>query len=53
MHLQNHIQNIVMLKNSEDAYDGAYSVDFLYDSELLDLALGPLSITIDHLVPAH
>ena len=53
MQLQNHIQNIAMLKNSKDAYGGAYSVDFLYDSKLPDLALGPLSITIDHSVPAH
>ena len=26
-----------MLKNGEDACDGAYSVNFLNDSELLDL----------------
>ena len=31
-----------MLKNGENACDGAYSVNFLNDSELLD---GPLSIT--------
>ena len=26
-----------MLKNDEDVYDGAYSMNFLSDSELLDL----------------
>ena len=31
------LQNIVMLKNSEDACDEAYYVNFLNDSELLDL----------------
>ena len=31
------LQNNVMLKNGEDAYDEAYSVKFLNDSELLDL----------------
>ena len=31
------LQNNVMLKNAEDACDGAYSVNFLNDSELLDL----------------
>ena len=31
------LQNNVMLKNGEDACDGAYSVNFLNDSELLDL----------------
>ena len=31
------IQNNVMLKNCEDACDGAYSVNFLNDFELLDL----------------
>ena len=31
------LQNTVMLKNGEDACDGAYSVNFLNDSELLDL----------------
>ena len=29
--------NNVMLKNGEDARDGSYSVNFLNDSELLDL----------------
>ena len=29
-----------MLKNGEDASDGAYSVNFLNDSELLDLGSG-------------
>ena len=31
------LQNNVMLKNGEDACDEAYSVNFLNDSELLDL----------------
>ena len=31
------LQNNVMLKNGEDVCDGAYSVNFLSDSELLDL----------------
>ena len=31
------LQNNVMLKNGDDACDGAYSVNFLSDSELLDL----------------
>ena len=31
------LQNNVMLKNDEDACDGAYSMNFLKDSELLDL----------------
>ena len=31
------LQNNVMLKNGEDACDGAYSVNFLNDSELIDL----------------
>ena len=31
------LQNNVMLKNGEDACDGAYSVNFLNDFELLDL----------------
>ena len=31
------LQNNVMLKNGEDACDGAYSVNSLNDSELLDL----------------
>ena len=31
------LQNNVMLKNDEDVCDGAYSVNFLNDSELLDL----------------
>ena len=31
------LQNNVMLKNGEDACDGAYSVNFLNDSELLGL----------------
>ena len=31
------IQNNVMLKNGEDVCDGAYSMNFLSDSELLDL----------------
>ena len=31
------LQNNVMLKNGEDACDGAYSVNFLNDSEVLDL----------------
>ena len=31
------LQNNVMLKNGDDACDGAYSVNFLNDSELFDL----------------
>ena len=31
------LQNNVMLENDENACDGAYSVNFLDDSELLDL----------------
>ena len=31
------LQNNVMLKNGEDACDRVYSVNFLNDSELLDL----------------
>ena len=31
------LQKNVMLKNGEDVCDGAYSVNFLSDSELLDL----------------
>ena len=31
------LQNNVMLKNGEDVCDGAYFVNFLNDSELLDL----------------
>ena len=31
------LQNNVMLKNGENACDGAYSVNFLNDYELLDL----------------
>ena len=31
------LQNNVMLKNGENASDGAYSVNFPNDSELLDL----------------
>ena len=31
------LQKNVMLKNGEDACDGAYSVNFLNDSELLNL----------------
>ena len=31
------LQNNVMLKNCEDVCDGAYSVNFLSDSELFDL----------------
>ena len=31
------LQNNVMLKNGGDACDGAYSVNFLNDLELLDL----------------
>ena len=31
------LQNNVMLKNGEDVCDGAYSVNFLSGSELLDL----------------
>ena len=30
------LQNNVMLKNGEDVCDGAYSMNFLSDSELLD-----------------
>ena len=45
------LQNNVMLKNGEDVCDGAYSMNFLNDSELLDL--GPLSITAYHSVSAH
>ena len=31
------LQNNVMLKNGDDVCDGAYSVNFLSDSEFLDL----------------
>ena len=31
------LQNNIMLKNGEDVCDGAYSVNFLSDHELLDL----------------
>ena len=31
------LQNNVMLKNGEDVFNGAYSMEFLNDSELLDL----------------
>ena len=34
------LQKNVMLKNGEDACDRAYSVNFLNDSELLDLGSG-------------
>ena len=39
------LQNTVMQKYSEDACDGAYSVNSLNDSELLDLGSASLSIT--------
>ena len=42
------LQNNVMLKNGEDACDGAYSMNFLNDSELLDLGSA-----FNHSVPAH
>ena len=39
--------------NGVNAYVGAYSANFLDDSELLDFALAPFSITINHSVPTH
>ena len=39
------LQNTAMQKYSEDACDGAYSVNSLNDSELLDLGSASLSIT--------
>ena len=38
-------------QNGEDAYDGAYFMNFLNDSE--HPTLGPLSITVYHSVPVH
>ena len=39
------------VQNGEDACNGAYSVNLLDDSELLDL--GPFSNTVYHSVPTH
>ena len=40
--------NVILKKNGDDACDRAYSVNFLNDSELLDLGS-----TFNHSVPAH
>ena len=45
------LQNNVMIKNGEDACDRAYSVNFMNDSELLDL--GSTFNHYNHSVPAH
>ena len=41
-----------MLKNGEDACDEAYSVNFLNDSEFLDLG-SAFDHYLSHSVPAH